>query len=82
MDSNFRYRGAKAVDFRSIPGIGPLFLPWRRRHGRAQLKSAKPLLDVLAELAALRMRGSLPTKSTSRSDAFGVDGVGGTREPG
>jgi hypothetical protein len=41
MDSNFWYRGTKAVDFRSIPGIaGDEFVPERRlcRDQKAELR--------------------------------------------
>jgi hypothetical protein len=32
MDSNFWYRGTKAVDFRSIPGIGGIGAARKRYH--------------------------------------------------
>jgi hypothetical protein len=32
MDSNFRYRGAKAADFRSIPGVSAGLLNLKRYH--------------------------------------------------
>ena len=32
MDSNFRYRGAKAADFRSIPGIAGVGEALKRYH--------------------------------------------------